>query len=180
MAYTRGRADRSGGKRQRANIKERQRISQALTDLEFAKQSETRKRERSKSKGTGWGTLAAILFSGGNAAVAAALMGLGSAAGDLSYTQRSKGGQISKAQNALKALEKESLFAETRHQAELGVETAEMAKDITRSDAVDFGTLFGTDFIKWYTTLAGLDKLGTGGEGGLDKITLDKEWWKNL
>ena len=49
MAYTRGRADRSGGKRQRANIKERQRIEIAHENLAHIRRSYRKLEEQNKA-----------------------------------------------------------------------------------------------------------------------------------
>ena len=158
MAYRRGMADRSRAKRLRRKSKERRDIRGALTDLEFAKQHEARRREKNKTIFGSLGGLAGLFLASNPAGLAAWIAG-GRGVGDYAYHQSKGKTEIKQAQEALEALESESMFRETREEAEAGALAAEVANEQYTSGDIETGLMgLGTDWVEWYTLLSGLDK----------------------
>tara|TARA_Y100001938_G_scaffold150593_1_gene242283 strand:- start:4646 stop:5191 length:546 start_codon:yes stop_codon:yes gene_type:complete len=161
MAYKRGRgAGISRARRMKARRKEQAELQAQLNAIEVAKQNEARERQRSQMSGLGVGTLIGLLTGAGVPALAMWMAG-GKAAGDINYAAFG-GDDKDEIQEALDDLENfDTTSMDLKQSAEQNLYAGEMAKeDIMGGDFTTGLTTFGTDFLTYYMTLAGLDKAG--------------------
>tara|TARA_R100001594_G_scaffold119437_1_gene154879 strand:+ start:1024 stop:1569 length:546 start_codon:yes stop_codon:yes gene_type:complete len=174
MAYRRG---TGAGVRKAKQLKVRRReqreLQSRLNAIEVAKQNEARERQRSQMSGLGIGGLIGLLTGAGIPALALWMAG-GKAAGDINYAGLG-GDKKDEIKEALDQLETyETTNVDLLQSAEQNLMAGEMAKeDIMGGDLTTGITNFGTDFLTYYMTLAGLEKAaGTGNElfGGGGKI----------
>ena len=164
MAYRRGsKGQLSKIKQLKARRKEQRELQSMIDAIEVAKQTEARERERSQMGGLGIGGLVGLL-AGWNPAGLALSMAIGQGLGDVGYRSGQFHTSKDHIQEALDALEDfDTTKADLQLSAEQSLAAGEMAQEqIMGGDFTSDILGLGTNFLTYYMTLAGMDKMPKG------------------